>query len=67
MEPHHESAPQQQPQPGSQAEAARHVADARHLLQRLRERLHQHTELDEAIDKLELALSALTTKTGGLL
>jgi hypothetical protein len=36
-------------------------------LQSLRAKLGQHPELEEAILKLELALSALTLQTGGLL
>jgi len=51
----------------TQNTAAEHVADARALLGRLREQLGHHPELDEAILKLELALSALTLQTGGLL
>ncbi len=47
--------------------AAEQVADAHQLLKTLQERLGQHPELDEAIRKLELALSALTLQTGGLL
>ena len=67
MDPQHDPAPQQEPQQEPQEEAAKHVAEAHHLLQTLRDRLHQHPELDEAIEKLEMALSALTTKTGGML
>jgi hypothetical protein len=48
-------------------QAAENVAEARELLNTLRKRLGQHPELDEAIIKLELALSALTLQTGGLL
>ncbi|PSH05355.1 MAG: hypothetical protein CXZ00_01275 [Acidobacteria bacterium] len=54
------------PQP-SRNQAAEHVADAHHLLKNLREELGKHPQLDEAIMKLELALSALTIQTGGLL
>lgn len=50
-----------------QSKAVEHVADAHRLLKTLREQLDQHPELDEAITKLELALSALTLQTGGLL
>ncbi len=48
-------------------QAAEHVADAHQLLKTLQQRLGRHPELDEAIVKLELALSALTLQTGGLL
>jgi hypothetical protein len=51
--------------------AAEHVAGAHHLLKSMREKLagleSQHPELDEAITKLEIALSILTVKTGGML
>jgi hypothetical protein len=55
----------------SPVEAAKHVAGARHLLTELRKKLHgvedDHPELQEAITKLEMALSILTVKTGGML
>jgi Lon protease-like protein len=51
----------------SQNKAIEHVADAHHLLKALQRQLGQHPELEEAIAKLELALSALTLQTGGLL
>lgn len=47
--------------------AAEQIADARELLKSLREKLGEHPELEEAILKLEVALSALTLQTGGLL
>jgi hypothetical protein len=51
----------------SPSKPAEHVADAHQLLKALQLRLGQHPELDEAIRKLEMALSALTLQTGGLL
>jgi len=52
-------------------EAVRHIASAHHLLKILREKLEEaaegHAELDEAITSLEIALSRLTVKTGGML
>ena len=50
-------------------EAAKHVAGARHLLTSLRHKIgaEKHPELEEAITKLEVALSILTIKTGGML
>jgi hypothetical protein len=51
----------------SQTNAAEHIADAHKILKSLRGQLGKHPELDEAIRKLELALSALTLQTGGLL
>jgi len=49
------------------AAAAQHVAEAHQLLNNLRQRLDRHPELEEAILKLEMALHALTVKTGGML
>jgi hypothetical protein len=52
------------------SEAAKEVAGARHLLTELRKRLRrieQYPELQEAITKLEVALSILTARTGGML
>lgn len=52
------------------ADAAKHVAGAHHLLNELRKKLprvEEHPELAEAITKLEVALSILTVKTGGML
>jgi hypothetical protein len=51
------------PEPG----AAEQVAEAHRLLNGLREQLDRHPDLEEAIAKLELALSILTTKTAGML
>ena len=52
-------------------EAVRHIASAHHLLKILREKLGEaaegHAELDKAITSLEIALSQLTVKTGGML
>jgi hypothetical protein len=56
------------PTPGpAQKKAAEQVADAHKLLTALQQELEHHPELDQAIAKLELALSALTLQTGGLL
>ncbi|MGH9537680.1 MAG: hypothetical protein ACRD3H_07140 [Terriglobales bacterium] len=52
------------------AEAAKHVANARHLLTQLYSRLEpsrDYPELPEAITDLEVALSMLTGETGGML
>jgi len=58
----------QSPQDPSHEQAARHVAGAHELLGRLREQLdNRHPELEEAITKLETALSLLTIKSGALL
>ncbi len=61
------SSPDQSAPPSQNKAAEQHVADAHRLLQTLRSQLGQHPELDEAIVKLEMALSALTLQTGGLL
>ncbi len=50
-----------------QAIAAQNVAEARRLLDSLRQELDQHPSLEEAIVKLEIALENLTLKTGGML
>jgi ribulose 1,5-bisphosphate carboxylase large subunit-like protein len=47
--------------------AVQHVAEAHSLLKSLREKLDQHPELEEAIEKLEMALSVLTIKSGAML
>jgi hypothetical protein len=47
--------------------ALRHVSHAKALLIGLQERIGDHPELSEAINKLEAALSLLTLETGGLL
>lgn len=54
------------PEP-SPNQAVEHLEDAQQLLRALQKQLAQHPELDEAIRKVELALSALTLQTGGLL
>jgi hypothetical protein len=52
------------------SEPAEHVAGAHKLLTALNEKfghLERHPELQEAIQKLELALNALNVSTAGLL
>jgi hypothetical protein len=53
--------------PVSTSNPAENIADAKELLKSLRGKLGEHPELEQAILKLELALSALTLQTGGLL
>lgn len=48
-------------------EAAEHVAEAHRILSGLQKSLDKHPDLEAAIANLELALSILTTKTGGML
>jgi len=57
-----ESTPQQ-----PHAEVIEHITEAHGILQRLRGKLDQHPELEEAIEELELALNKLTLRTGGML
>jgi hypothetical protein len=63
------AAKQQAQTPGN--EAVQHIASAHHLLKIQREELEEaaegHAELDKAITNLEVALSHLTLKTGGML
>lgn len=48
-------------------EAAEYVAEAKQRLTSLQKELDKHPDLEAAIERLELALSVLTTKTGGML
>ena len=50
-----------------QPDAAHHVAEAHRILRALQVPLDKHPDLEQAIDNLEMALSILTTKTGGML
>jgi predicted translin family RNA/ssDNA-binding protein len=47
--------------------AVQHLTEAHSLLNDLRSEINQHPKLADAIQKLELALSLLTTKSGGML
>ncbi len=53
--------------PVGQESTQEHLERARTLLNLLREKLDKHPELEEAIDRVEMALSALTVKSGGML
>jgi hypothetical protein len=48
-------------------QAVEHVASAHKILKELQLTLGNHPELGEAITKLEMALSTLAIKTGGML
>jgi hypothetical protein len=48
-------------------QAAIHIAEAHRRLTTMRQELDKHPDLEAAIERLELALSILTTKTGGML
>jgi len=56
-----------QPENQQQPDAAQHVAEAHRILRALQLPLEKHPDLEQAIDNLEMALSILTTKTGGML
>jgi hypothetical protein len=64
MEPQDEKQGKQTSTPTS---AVEHVAGAHRLIKALQERIGRHPELEEAVHNLEMALSALTVKTGGML
>jgi hypothetical protein len=53
--------------PTQDHEVVEHVAEAHRILSGLRQQLDKHPDLDKAIAKLEMALSVLTTRTGGML
>ncbi len=59
--------PKPAPETPQPPDAAKHVAEAHRILSALQLPLDKHPELGRAIDNLELALSILTTKTGGML
>jgi hypothetical protein len=49
------------------ADVTDHVAEAHRRLSLLRQQLDARPDLEIAIERLEMALSILTTKTGGML
>ena len=64
MAPENDSSPEKlEPTP----DAAEYVAEAHRRLTSLRQQLDKHPDLEAAIERLEVALSVLTTKTGGML
>jgi hypothetical protein len=56
-----------QQDPAAPVHATKHVSGAHELLKSLKDKVGEHPELMEAITELEMALSILTVKTGGLL
>lgn len=54
------------PQSDSQ-QAAQHVASANQLLKTLQHKMGEHPEIQEAVNKLEMALAILGVQTGGML
>ncbi len=55
------------PTPQPIPEAVEHVAEAHRRLTAMRPEADKFPDLEAAIERLELALSILTTKTGGML
>jgi hypothetical protein len=55
------------PRRTAEQSASEHVGEAHELLTRLRQKVHDHPELDAAIERLELALAVLNVNTGGML
>jgi hypothetical protein len=47
--------------------AVEHVSGAHDLLKALRDKIGEHPEIGQAINKLEMALAILEVKTGGML
>jgi len=59
---------QGKPKPGNRSQqAAEHVAGAHHLLKLLQEKIGEHPEIGQAVNKLEMALAILEVQTGGML
>jgi hypothetical protein len=58
---------QSQQEVAENPQAADHVEEARQRLISMRGQLDKHPDLEAAIERLEMALSILTTKTGGML
>ena len=55
------------PKPEPNPQAAEYVAEAHRRLTDLRKGVEKHPDLEAAIERLEMALSILTTKSGGML
>jgi hypothetical protein len=51
----------------SQLQAGEHVTEAYLLLKALQEKVGEHPEIEQAINKLETALAILGLQTGGML
>ncbi len=61
------ASPNQPNPPQNPQQAAEHIASAHKILKELQAKLGHHPELAAAITKLEMALSTLAIKTGGML
>lgn len=51
----------------TESPATEHVAEAHRRLSALRQQLDKYPDLEAAIERLEMALSILSNKTGGML
>ena len=49
------------------ADASNHLTEAKSALAKLREKFGEHPELDDAIERVEMALAILTSHSGGML
>jgi len=49
------------------SQAAEHVAGAHQLLKALQQRIGEHPEIGQAVNKLEMALAILGVQTGAML
>ena len=49
------------------ADASNHLTEAQSSLTKLREKFGEHPELDDAIERVEMALAILTSHSGGML
>jgi hypothetical protein len=59
---------QAEPKPSADArQAVEHVAGAHRLLKVLQNKIGEHPEIGQAVNKLEMALAILEIKTGGML
>jgi hypothetical protein len=58
----------QDQKPGSDSrQAVEHVVGAHRLLKALQDKIGEHPEIGQAVNKLEMALAILEIKTGGML
>lgn len=55
------------PEQQDDTQATEHIAEAHRRLSALRQQLEKYPDLEVAIERLEMALSILTNKTGGML
>jgi hypothetical protein len=59
---------QDETKPGSDSQkVTEHVTGAHRLLKVLQDKIGEHPEIGQAVNKLEMALAILEVKTGGML